>query len=160
VEGEDEKSAAKRAAVLELLRGMQARKVPLDGLGIQSHISAGPKHVYGEGLRKFMDEAQGLGLKLFLTEMDVNDRELPGDAAQRDAAVAATYKQYLDLTLANRDVIALLTWGITDRYTWLNNEGSRPDKLPERCLPFDADLKPVPAFGAEVEAVRGAPARG
>ena len=106
-----------------------------------------------------MKDVQSLGLKIMLTEMDVNDRDLPSDIPTRDKAVADTYTQYLNLTLANPTVLALLTWGITDRSTWLNHEGARKDGLPERCLPFDADLKPTPAFTAELNALRAAPHR-
>ena len=42
IEGEDAASSAKRAAVLALVRGMQQRGVPIDAVGIQSHIHAGP----------------------------------------------------------------------------------------------------------------------
>ena len=41
IEAEDSASSAKRAAVLELVRGMQKRGVPIDAVGIQSHIAAG-----------------------------------------------------------------------------------------------------------------------
>ena len=160
IESDAPAQAAKRAALLKLVRGMQQRNVPIDAIGIQSHIKAGEKQVYGEGLRQFMHEVQGMGLKMLLTEMDVNDRALPSDVATRDKAVAAIYGNYLRLTLGNPDTIALLTWGITDKYTWLNGEDSRPDKLPERALPFDADLRPKPAYVAEVEAIRNAPPRG
>lgn len=160
IEGEDAKSAAKRAAVLELVRGMQKRGVPIDAVGIQSHLSVGPEHVYGAGLRAFMTTVQGMGLKLLLTEMDVNDRALGPDVAERDAAVAKVYADYLALTLENPAVVALLTWGITDRYTWLNGEGARKDGKKERCLPFDAELQPTAAFAAELGAVRAAPVRG
>jgi endo-1,4-beta-xylanase len=159
IEEEDAKSSAKRAAVLDLVRGMQKRGVPIDAVGIQSHISAGPAHVYGGGLRKFMSDVQSMGLKILLTELDVNDRELPPRIPERDAAVGRLYADYLKLTLANTAVIALLTWGITDRYTWLNHEGNRKDGLPERCLPFDGDLKPTAAFDAEIGAILGAPRR-
>lgn len=160
IESDAPQQAAKRAALLKLVRGMQARNVPIDAVGIQSHIKAGEKQVYGAGLEQFMRDVQGMGLKILLTEMDVNDRALPGDIPTRDKAVGQVYANYLKLTLGNPDTIALLTWGITDKYTWLNGEDSRPDKLPERALPFDADLRPTPAYVAEVEAVRGAPARG
>ncbi len=160
IESDAPQQAAKRAALLKLVRGMQARNVPIDAVGIQSHIKASEKQVYGAGLEQFMHEVQSLGLKILLTEMDVNDRALPSDIPTRDKAVGEVYAHYLKLTLANPDTIALLTWGITDRYTWLNGEDSRADKLPERALPFDADLRPTPAYVAEVEAVRGAAARG
>jgi endo-1,4-beta-xylanase len=163
IEGEDPASAAKRAAVLALVRGMQQRGVPIDAVGIQSHIHAGPKadgsHTYGPALTKFMSDVQALGLKMMLTEMDVNDRDLPADIPTRDRAVADLYASYLDTTLANPAVLALLTWGITDKYTWLNHEGARKDGQPERCLPFDADMKPTPAFDAELHALQHAPHR-
>ena len=164
IEGEDEGSAKKREAVLGLLRGMQQRGVPIDALGVQSHIAAGPgvggSHTYGKGLRDLIATVRGMGLKVLLTEMDVNDRALPVAIPARDAAVAEVYATYLKMTLADPAVIALLTWGITDKYTWLNHEDSRADKLPERCLPFDAELQPAPAFKAEVDALRQAPRRG
>lgn len=159
IEGEDAGSTAKRAAVLALVRGMQQRGVPIDAVGIQSHISAGPNHTYGPALQQFMADVQALGLKLMLTEMDVNDRDLPTDIPTRDAAVADVYASYLKTTLANPAVIALLTWGITDKYTWLNHEDARKDGQPERCLPFDADLKPKPAFASELAALKAAPRR-
>ena len=160
IESEAPGDAAKRAALVELVRGMQKRNVPIDAVGIQSHIAAGSKHVYGPGLTEFMQQLQGMGLKLLLTEMDVNDRDLPSEIATRDQAVAATYGSYLKTTLANPGVVAALTWGLTDKYTWLNGEDSRPDKQPERALPFDAEMRPTLAYVAEVEAVRGAVSRG
>lgn len=157
VEGEDEQSTAKRAAVLTLVTGMLHRGVPIDAVGIQSHLTAGPKHKYGPALRQFMTDIQNLGLKIMLTEMDVNDRELPADIPTRDAAVGDLYASYLNTALGNRNVIALLTWGITDRSTWLNHEGARKDGQPERSLPFDADLKPKPAFFSELNALKNRP---
>jgi endo-1,4-beta-xylanase len=133
---------------------MQQRGVPIDAVGIQSHISAGPNHTYGPALTRFMDDIQSVGLKIMLTEMDVNDRDLPADIPTRDKAVADLYASYLHTTLANPAVVALLTWGITDKYTWLNHEGARPDGQPERCLPFDANLNPTAAFTAELNALK------
>lgn len=159
IESEAPDHAAKRAAVLQLLRGLQERAVPVDGLGIQGHIAADEKHIYGAGLTNFMTTVQSMGLKLLVTEMDVNDRALPRDPDLRDRQVADRYASFLKTTLANRNMIALLTWGLTDRYTWLNGEDSRADHLPERCLPFDAALHPVPAFAAEMRALAQAPRR-
>jgi endo-1,4-beta-xylanase len=146
IEGEDEGSAKKRAAVMGLLRGMQAKGVPVDALGVQSHVSAGG--VYGKGLTGMIGEARKMGLKVLVTEMDVNDRTLGPDIPTRDKAVADTYGSYLKTVLVDPAVIAVLTWGITDKYTWLNGEDSRKDGLPERPLPFDAELRAKPAVAA------------
>jgi endo-1,4-beta-xylanase len=85
---------------------------------------------------------------VFLTELDVNDRDWPADDAVRDTAVAETYANYLDLALRDPAVRVVMTWGITDRATWLNGEGGRKDTVPERCLPFDAAYAPTKAFFA------------
>lgn len=145
IEGEDEGSAKKRAAVLTLVRGLKTSGL-VDALGVQSHIEAGKS--YGSGLTHLLGEARDMGLQIFITEMDVNDRSLPADVSQRDAGVAASYGSFLDLVLREPAVRAVLTWGITDRGTWLNSEDTRADKLPERCLPFDSSLVAKPAFFA------------
>ena len=93
IEAEDAASTAKRSAVLALVRGMQQRGVPIDAVGIQSHIHAGPKYTYGPALQQFMADIQKLGLKMMLTEMDVNDRDLPADIPTRDNAVADALPQ-------------------------------------------------------------------
>jgi endo-1,4-beta-xylanase len=164
IEGEDEGSEKKRAAVMGLLREMQKQGVPVDALGVQSHISAANKDgstpVYGKGLVKMIAEARKMGLKVLVTEMDVNDRYLAPAVGPRDAAVAKMYGSYLRTVLADEAVIAVLTWGITDKYTWLDGEDARADGLPERPLPFDAEMQPVPAFAAEVGALQDAPMRG
>jgi endo-1,4-beta-xylanase len=164
IEGEDEASAKKREAVMGLLREMQKLEVPVDALGVQSHISAvkadGSTPVYGSGLMKMIGEARKMGLKVLVTEMDVNDRYLAPAIGPRDAAVAQMYGSYLGTVLRDPVVIAVLTWGITDKYTWLDREDSRADGQPERPLPFDAEMQPTPAFAAEVKALRDAPLRG
>jgi endo-1,4-beta-xylanase len=164
IEGEDEGSAKKREAVMGLLREMQRKKIPLDALGVQSHISAANKDgstpVYGRGLIKMIAEVRKMGLKVLVTEMDVNDRYLAPEIGPRDAAVAKVYGSYLRTVLRDPAVIAVLTWGITDKYTWLNGEDSRTDGQAERPLPFDEAMQPTPAFAAEVRALQGAPARG
>ena len=146
IEAEDEASARKRAAVLTLLRRLKARHVPIDAVGVQSHLEVGAG--YGAGLRDFMAAAREMDLQVFVSEMDVNDGKLPAEVVARDRAVAATYADYLKLVLQEPAVRVVLTWGLTDRLTWLNSEDARADKLPERCLPFDNEGQPTPCFFA------------
>ena len=101
-----------------------------------------------------------MGLKVLVTEMDVNDRYVAAEVGPRDAAVARMYGSYLGTVLEDPAVIAVLTWGITDKYTWLNGEDARTDGEKERPLPFDAAMQPTAVFAAEVKALQGAPARG
>jgi endo-1,4-beta-xylanase len=142
----------KRGQVMMLVRRLKARGVPIDAVGVQSHLSAGDAP--GAGLIHFVRELHEMGLRVFITEMDVNDRKLPESVPERDAAVAKTYRDYLTMMLAEPNVNVALTWGITDRYTWLNNgKSARPDGKPARPLPFDYDYSPTPAFFAERDAI-------
>jgi endo-1,4-beta-xylanase len=160
-EEEAAEAEKKRAAVLGLLRRLVGRGVPIDAVGVQSHIdTAGDKAAkYGAGLAGFIAAARGLGLQVFVTEMDVNDRALVVDTKVRDAAVAAAYREYLDVALADPAVRAVLTWGITDRHTWLDHAATRKDGQPERPLPFDSEYHAKAAFFAVRDALDGRNAR-
>jgi endo-1,4-beta-xylanase len=109
---------------------------------------------------RFIAAVRELGLQVFVTEMDVNDRALAAGEPERDSVVAFAYKQYLELVLGDPAVRAVLTWGISDRYTWLDHAESRIDGKPERPLPFDTEGKAKASYYAMREAIdqRGASA--
>lgn len=148
---------SKRQAVLSLLRSMRERKVPIDALGIQSHLHATGKPGGWSGLHRFLRGVEALNLQVFVTELDVNDAALPADIPTRDRAVARLYHDYLHNVLQHRSVKAVLTWGLTDRDSWLRTR--RKDGAAERPLPFDADLEPTPAYFAMRKELSRAPKR-
>jgi endo-1,4-beta-xylanase len=159
LEQDSPKAEAKRQAVLGLLRSMRERNIPIDALGIQSHLHASNQPYEWAGLHRFLTALEPLNLQVFVTELDVNDSALPGDVAERDRAVADLYREYLHNVLTHPAVKAVLTWGLTDRDSWLNKFARRKDGQPVRPLPFDADLKPTPAYFAMREQIAHAPAR-
>ena len=86
-----------------------------------------------------------LGLAIEITELDVDDRAYPADIAQRDAAVAAFVKRYLDVVLDEPAVLNVLTWGYADGASWYDHsERARGDGLPNRGLPYSEDESPLP----------------
>jgi len=156
IELDTPKHVDKRAKVLALVQRLHASGI-IDAVGVQSHLSAGDD-VSGT-LRDFVRELRGMGLQVFITELDVNTQKAQGTAADRDAEVARIYREYLTHMLAEPNVTAALTWGITDRYTWLNSPRyARPNGQRQRPLPFDADYKPTSAFFAERAALDSRPA--
>jgi endo-1,4-beta-xylanase len=163
IENDSEGDEKKRAATLALLKRFKANGTPIDALGIQSHIHAGTGETYGKGMRELISGAQALGLDVYLTEFDVNDDGVQDDdPAVRDKAVAAVYTDYLDIALESKAVKAVLTWGVTDRDTWLNGLREHREKRPnrrQRPLPFDNDLKPTAPFFAMRDAFDKAPHR-
>jgi endo-1,4-beta-xylanase len=152
IEYDNEEEGKKRAAVLGLLRRMKQDNVPINALGIQSHIHAASKDGFSKGVRELTRGAKALGLQVFITEMDVKDDGVAtNDVAERDKIVAEVYRNYLNAALDGPAVKAVLTWGVTDKSTWLNNgtkfRKEHPDRL-QRPLPFDPDYAPAPAFFA------------
>jgi endo-1,4-beta-xylanase len=153
IENDTADQREKREQVLKLVKGMKARNVPIDAVGVQSHLVA-VDPMPGAGLQEFIRELRRMGLQVFVTELDVNEHRLTGSVAERDAGVAKVYRDYVSMMLAEPNVTAVLIWGITDKYTWLDAaKYARPDGQPQRCLPFDADYQPTPAFFALRDAI-------
>ena len=153
--------AARRRATLALLEGLKARGVPIHGLGIQGHLSAAGKPFNATRFNAFLDAVAALGLKIMITELDVSDQALPGDAAARDAAVAAVAGDYLAVACAHPAVLGVMTWGLSDRHTWLNSSPDyrRKDGLAQRPLPLDAALQRKQLWEAIARAFDQAPDR-
>jgi len=165
VEMELPEQLAKRRVLLDLLDGFKKRGVPLDAVGLQSHLGVlDMAHFDEKAFTGFLDELAARGLEVLLTELDVVDKGAPSDIAARDAAVAAIYRRYLDVALAHPAVRTVITWGVSDRMSWIvsipDPNTRRDDGLRPRPLPFDADMHPKPAYRALAEALRAAPRRG
>ncbi len=158
LEPENALAEQKRQAVLALLTRLVRRRVPIHGLGIQSHVFA-ETNVTGPEFKRFLNAVEDLGLSILITELDVRDQHLPGDIATRDGLVAKQYYDYLSFILKFKSVKTVLTMGLSDRSTWLSKANPRRDGLPVRPLFFDADLQPKPAFDAVMRAFNEAPKR-
>jgi endo-1,4-beta-xylanase len=150
---------AHQTAVLALLTRLKAKGTPVHALGIQSHLRGHRQDFQPQQFRKFLRNIAKLGLKILITELDVIDQELPFDLNQRDWSVAVAYEDYLNVVLAEPAVIAVINWGLSDRYTWLNQYVPRHDGQPSRPLPFDRDYRSKLAWNALARAFDRAPKR-
>jgi endo-1,4-beta-xylanase len=158
LEEETEFGASKRIFLMKHLKELLSRGVPVQAIGIQSHLVGG--HVVGgPHFRDFLHQLSDMGLKILITELDVQDQNLPNDIGARDQAVADAYYRYLDAVLEHKSVVAVLTWGLSDKYSWLAGAYPRADGAPVRTLPYDADMTPKPAYYAIAKAFDGAPSR-
>ncbi len=157
-----------RDGVLRLLERFRKNGVPVNALGLQAHIGAGNQDSNAgrafdardeRAWRKFLEDVTGMGYTLLITEFDVHDAPLPADITQRDRAVAALGRAFLDVTLSFTQVSAVLCWGLSDGYTWLQGRTPRADGLPKRPTPYDKTLQPKPLREAIAAAFRAAPSR-
>ena len=141
----------KRAYMLRWLEGAVARGVPVDGLGLQSHLMAGKPYDH-QGMVRFLKAVDRLGLPVHVTELDVDEQHLPASwsRAQKDGAIAWTAAQYLrDLVQHSR--LAEVTW-------WhlrsdLNYIARRDPPAKPQPSPYDARSQRLPLYQAAVDAL-------
>ncbi len=154
-----------RDGVLKYLTGMVERGIPVDALGIQSHIAGSVGDVDETAWVRFMDDIKALGLNVIITELDCGDSKvMAGDIARRDAETAAHVKAYLDITLDYANVKQVVLWGLTDLGTYANSRNypeprRRPDGQKMRLHPYDVLLKEKPMRSAIAQALKAAPKR-
>ena len=156
---------ARRSVLLRLLERMQRSGTPVDAVGVQAHLSAvGGPPFSASRLRRFLADVASLGLTIQITELDVTDENAPADVTVRDRLVADAYSRFLDAALDEPAVKMVVTWGLSDRHSWIVRRETyqakwRKDDAASRPLPFDADLEPKPAYEAVARAFAHAPER-
>tara|TARA_R110000796_G_scaffold14011_11_gene45381 strand:+ start:13102 stop:14208 length:1107 start_codon:yes stop_codon:yes gene_type:complete len=161
-----EASPVHRNALLRLLERLLARDVPIDALGIQSHLGNTLGRPRDEvGWRLFLEEIAAMGLDVIVTELDCSDRNIENmDPEYRDEETAAYTKAYLDLTLDFPNVKQIITWSLADQVSYMNRPGypdykRRTDELPLRGHPYDERLRPKKMRTAIADALLSAPLR-
>jgi endo-1,4-beta-xylanase len=147
VESVGPRFAAKRAAYRNLISDLMDQNVPLRAVGLQCHLH-GDTEIDTDGLAAFVEEIRSWGLDVVVTELDVDDHTLPGPAAERDAIVAKRVTDVLSAITSKAPLDSILTWGIADRYSWINQMFPRGDHLRNRPLPLDEDFQPKPFWDA------------
>lgn len=155
IEFRGERFAARRKALLQLLRWLRDRGAPLHALGLQAHLFA-EREIDRDALQAFLADVVALELAVVVTELDVIDQGLPGEVVERDARVAGVAGGFLKAVFEVVRPKAILTWGLSDRYTWVPTYFRRPDGMPNRPLPLDAEFRRKPLFDVIQEFRRAA----
>lgn len=146
-------AAARRKVALDICRRLRDKGIPVHGIGMQAHLYA-EKRIDIEGLQRFMRDLDSLGLDVEITELDVIDWKMPADVGQRDAAAAALVASFLGAICSVKRPKAIVTWGLSDRYSWIHETFPRKDGARARPLPLDADYRPKPMM-AVLDGYRG-----
>lgn len=145
---------ARRETFIQLLRRLKASGVPLDGVGVQAHLDLAKGPLKPQIVTEFLQRIADLGLDITITEMDVKECDYQAPIAQRDRLVADETKRYLDAALLQPAVRGVVTWGISDRYSWLSEgdgaghpaEPGAPALPLNRGLPYAENYAPKPMY--------------
>lgn len=152
--------AAKRKALLSQLDALLAKGVPIHGIGLEAHLRGDQANVLGdESYEAFLRELAQRKMKIFITELDMQDTTLPADFGARDKLVADIYRKFLTASLRQPAVKGVVAWGLSDSFSWISGYRPRKDGLPVRPLAFDTNCQPKPAYYAIAEAFETAPRR-
>jgi endo-1,4-beta-xylanase len=154
-------AVSRRASILKAIDHLKSRNVPVQGLGIQAHLHAkGFASTFdAAAYQTFLANVAARGLWIWITEMDVQDDGLKLPLSSWDAGVADVYSRYLSVALQEPELKVVINFGLSDRYTWLQEDFPRRDGNPRRPLPFDENLQPKPAYDAILQAFQNAPSR-
>ncbi len=147
--------ARKADKILSLLRRLKDSDTPIHGVGLQCHSGNGEK-LDLRGLNRFCRGVADMGLELQITELDIKDTRLPDDETERDMLVAERTRAVLETIFAVQKPTQLLTWGLSDQYTWLLDKKMNPSGRPVRPLPLDRTMRRKPMWLAIHDVLRQA----
>lgn len=158
--------SGKVAVVVKMVKDLQEKGVPIDGIGMQGHwgMDYPPLDELDAALKAYSET----GLKIMITEMDIKTLPEPGPDTGADISknyelqarlnpypdglpdsmqtkLANRYEELFKMLLKYKDNISRVTfWGVHDGVSWCNNWPVRGRT--DYPLLFDRQLKPKPAF--------------
>lgn len=165
---------AKREGILPIIKDLRQKGVKIDGMGIQGHwhLDSPGLNVIDESISKYA----ALGLKVMITEMEVNVLPTPPEVYGADVSQQARYletlnpyaaglpdsvsnhlaQRYADLfgvLMKHKDAVTRVTfWGVNDGYSWKNDWPIKGRT--NYPLLFDRNYKPKPAFYSVIKTAK------
>ncbi len=135
--------AGKHEAAIALLKRLQKKEVPINGVGIQAHLSISGPSI--EQIEKSILNFAKLGLRVHLTELDIDvlpqvwnlpiaevstrfeytsarDPYKNGLPKEIEDKLAKRWESLFEMLIRNRAHIErVTTWGVSDDVSWLND---------------------------------------
>jgi len=140
---------AKGDAMFELVKGMKARGVPIDGVAHQLHCMA-ELPLNETAIRENAKRFEAIGVYTSFSEVDVR-LKMPVDEIN-EAQQCDVYARLMNIALTEKGVDSMLIWGFTDYKSWI------PRAFPGygSANIMDQNMKPKKAYAALMKALKGA----
>src|SRR5690606_27043072 len=125
-----EYSVTKRNAIISLVNGLVNDGVPVDGIGMQTHINYTLSDAaVGTAITRLAET----GLKIHISELDIalnpsSDPNMTADAtilnlqANKYKFIAQSYRQ-----IPVSQQFGITVWGVSDAHSWIRSTYNRPD---------------------------------
>jgi len=136
---------AKSDYVYNMVQGMLARGVPIDGVGLQMHTGSADASPSAADVAFNMQRLAALGLDVVISEMDVQICAADLDAQSR------RFHDIVARCVAQPRCKAVTVWGLPDKYSWRNGQSCAAP----RPLLFDDFYAPKPAYLGVLDAFLG-----
>jgi endo-1,4-beta-xylanase len=151
-EAEGEGLNRKSDAVYAMVKDFKRRAVPIDGVGLQLHISQ--LDLDTAAIAANITRLTALGVQVHITELDVSLALDSSGLVRNDDLLrqAEVYRGVVRGCLHSPGCTAIQTWGFTDKYSWI---GSHSHGTRGAALPFDRAYKPKLAYDAMIEEISG-----
>jgi endo-1,4-beta-xylanase len=141
-----ESTGQKATRTLNLINWLRSQGAIVHGVGLQWHIGVDVKITPGDGHYQSAQQFIDNKLDIMVTELDVaiptnGSRPINPQDLQTQGDV---YRSMLDYALHfSPNCKAMLTWGFTDRYSWIPSFSHNTRGL---ALPLDSSYMPKPAY--------------
>ena len=130
--------------IYDLVQGLLAQNVPINGVGLQMHITAtNPPSDIAANMRRLAN----LGLFVNISEMDVRIRDLPGTLQARLDVQKSVYHSIVSVCVAEPRCDGITFWGFTDAHSWIDAQFGADDPLL-----FDEQYAAKPAYYGVLDA--------
>ena len=131
--------------IFELVQNLRAQGVPIDGVGLQMHITASNPPSTAS-VASNMQRLAALGLSVNISEMDVRVRDLP--AQTKLETQRSVYHSIVAVCVAEPRCDGITFWGFTDASSWIDAQFGADDPLL-----FDEQYGAKPAYFGVLDAL-------
>ncbi len=142
------------------VKQLKAEGVPIDVVGMQMHLFLPWKSNLLPPVKTnviaTMQKFAALGVRIAITEMDVDLARQTGSQAEKWAFEADVYRDMMEACLESGVCDSFTTWDISDATSWISCTATANGCLNERNadpLMFDLNYDPKPAYFAVREAL-------
>ena len=139
------------------VKQLKSQGVPIDVVGMQMHLllpwetSVPPQKA---DVITTMQKFAALGVRIYVTEMDVDLAGQPGSQVEKWAFEAGVYRDIMQACIESGVCDSFATWGISDAISWISCDsiGCLNEKNADPLM-FDPSYAPKPAYFAVRDAL-------